>query len=152
MDQALRGRGWALLFGIVVGIGWMVAGTTAHPLQQTCDPALSAGACSETIVAALKKGMPRPHPLLLAAHAEPGPQSRNDQLGHRATVTFDILGVPSPTTVKLFLDIGGRWGGTASRSDTEMVLWSVGQGAGVAVVVTGAGSWLVRRRGRRAIT
>ncbi len=144
------GHVWVLVVGLLFGIGWMVVGTAAPPLQQTCDPALSAGACSETIAAALKKGMPRPHPVLLAAHAEPGPQSRNDQLGHRATVTFDLLGMPGQTTVRLYLDIGGRWGGSASRSDAEMVLWSVAQGAAIAVVVAGVGSFLVRRRRAQA--
>jgi hypothetical protein len=133
----------------VAGIGWMVVGSTAPPLRQTCDPALSTGACSETIVAALKKGMPRPHPLLLAAHAAPGPQSGNDQLGHRATVTFDAFGVPGPTTVRLYVDLGAHWGGVVDRSQVEMTAWTFAQGALVAVVVAGAGSWLVQRRGRR---
>jgi hypothetical protein len=137
---------WALLSGIVVGVVWIAVGTTMPPLRQTCDAALSAGACSETVVAALKKGMPQPHPLLLAAHAAPGPQARNDQLGHRATVTFEVLGAPGSTTVKLYFDMGAHWGGVVDRSQAEMTAWSLAQGAVVAVVVAAATGWLVRRR------
>ncbi len=146
-----RGRGrlrylWPLLAGLLMGLGWVMVGTAVRPLQQTCDPALSAGACSETIVAALKKGMPRPHPLLLSAHAAPGPQAGNDELGHRATVTFDALGTPGQITVDLYVDMGAHWGGVADRGETEMAMWSLAQGAAIAALVAAGGFWIVRRR------
>jgi hypothetical protein len=149
-DPRRVGYLWALVVGLLIGLGWVLASTVPPPLQQTCDPALSAGACSETIVAALKKGMPRFHPLLLVAHAEPGPESRNDQLGHRATVTFDAVGVPRPITVKLYLDMGAHWGGVADPRDGEVALWLIAQGAAVGAVVAGLGALAVRRRHVRA--
>ena len=144
-----KGRGRylvALALGILVAIGWIVISTTTYPLRETCDPALSAGACSETIVAALKKGMPRLHPLLLAAHAAPGPDSANDQLGHRATVTFDVLGMPGPITVDLYVDMGAHWGGVVEPGSTDVAMWLAAQGVLVAVAVAAIASWLVRRR------
>ena len=117
--------------------------------QGDLDPALSAGACSETIVAALKKGMPRPHPLLLAAHAAPGPASGNDQLGHRATVTFDAVGMPVPITVDLYVDMGAHWGGVVDPGSGEVELWVAIQGVLAAAVVTALVGWAIRRRRRR---
>ncbi len=135
------------MIGLLLGVGWVLASTIPRPLQETCDPALSPGACSETIFAALERGMPRFHPLLLAAHAEPGPQSRNDQLGHRATVVFDALGMPRPITVKLYVDMGAHWGGSVDPRERDVALWLVAQGVLVASVVVGL-AWLVRRRAR----
>ena len=147
-----KGRGRylvALGLGILVAIGWIVISTTTYPLRETCDPALSAGACSETIVAALKKGMPRPHPLLLAAHAAPGPEAGNDQLGHRATVTFDAAGMPGPITVDLYVDMGAHWGGVVDPGAGEVEAWVAIQGVLAAAVVTALAGWAIRRRRRR---
>lgn|GEM_PF-2418531 len=146
-----RGRGrlrylWPLLAGLLMGLGWVMVGTAVRPLQQTCDPVLSAGACSETIVAALKKGMPRPHPMLLSAHAAPGPQAGNDELGHRATVTFDALGTPGQITVDLYVDMGAHWGGVVDPGGDTVVLWSIAQGGLLAALIAGIGCWLIYRR------
>lgn len=141
-----RPTGWPWLFLVVLiaGVAWVAIGTAARPLQQTCDRALARDVCLETIDAALRKGLPPVHPLLLAAHAEPGPAARPDQYGHRATVTFDILAMPGPTSVRLFFDAGGHWGGVASRDATELALWVVAQGVLVAGAAAG-GLWLLRR-------
>ena len=66
-------------------------------------------------------------------------------LGHRATVTFDLLGVPGTTSVRLFLDMGGHWGGDVDRSQAELAGWTLVPlflASGVAIVLVG-------RRGRR---
>jgi hypothetical protein len=139
-----------LLVVVLLGAVWVSIGAAARPLQQTCDPALAPDVCLETIDAALRKGMPHVHPLLLAAHAEPGPAAQPDQFGHRATVAFDVLGVPGPTSVRLFFDTGGHWGGIASRGAAELALWAVAQGV-VAAAAAAGGLWLLlrRRRARR---
>jgi hypothetical protein len=138
--------GWPrlLLVAVLVGAVWVAIGVAVRPLRQTCDQALAADVCLETIDAAMRRGLSRVHPLLLAAHAAPGPAARPDQFGHRATVTFDVLGMPSPVSVRLFFDAGAHWGGIADREATEIALWSVGQGVAVAAVA--GGSWLMLRR------
>lgn len=123
---------------LLVGAVWVATGAAVRPLQLTCDPVLTRDVCLETIDAALRRGMPRVHPPLLAAHAEPGPAARPDQFGHRATVTFDVLGVPGFTSVRLFFDVGGHWGGIASRGAAELALWALAQG----VVAAAAAGWL----------
>lgn len=144
---------WRLPLAVLLLGALLVAmSAAARPLQQTCDPALTADVCLETVDAALRKGMPRLHPLLLAAHVEPGPAARPDQFGHRATVTFDVLGVPGPTSVRLFFDAGGHWGGIASRGAAELALWAVAQGVVVAAITAG-GLWRLlrpRRAGRQS--
>lgn len=127
-----------LLIVVLLGAVWIAIGAAVRPLEQTCDPVLARDVCLETIDAALRKGMPRVHPPLLAAHAEPGPAARPDQFGHRATVTFAVLGVPGSTSVRLFFDAGGHWGGTASRGAAELALWALAQG----VVAAAAAGWL----------
>lgn len=139
-----------LLAAILVGALWLAVGATARPIDQTCDPALARDVCLETIDAALRKGLPAVHPLLLAAHAEPGPAARPDQLGHRATVTFSVLGIPGPVVVRLFFDAGAHWGGVADRQLPEMAVWTIGWAiaAGIAVAVAGGGLWRLGRRSR----
>ncbi len=136
---------WPVVIVLLVGAAWIMVGTAIRPLGQTCDPALSHEVCLETIDAALRKGMPGLHPLLLGATAEPGPAARPDQFGHRATVTFDALAMPGPTSVRLFFDAGGHWGGIASRDAVELGAWAVAQAALVAGVAAGVLGW----RGRR---
>ena len=140
-------RLWPPWLGLVVVLlvaGWVAIGAAVRPLKLTCDPVLARDVCLETIDAALRKGMPRVHPPLLAAHAEPGPAARPDQFGHRATVTFDVLGVPGPVSVRLFFDAGGHWGGIASRGSAELALWALAQGV-VAAAAAGSLGLLLRR-------
>jgi hypothetical protein len=139
-----------LLGAALVGLVWVLLGVVARPIEQTCDPQLTRPICLETIDAALRKGLPAIHPLLLTARAEPGPAAGADQLGHRATVRFGLLGVPGPVSVRLFFDAGAHWGGIADRGAPELLSWSVVEG--VIVAVTAAAVWLLLRRRRLSAT
>jgi hypothetical protein len=98
----------------------------------------------ETVVAALERGLAPLHPLILDASVEPGPASAATELGHRATVTFAMLGVPGPTEVKLFVDVGGHWGGTPDRRAPELAIWSL-----LTPTLVLGSSWLLWRVRRR---
>lgn len=137
---------WPVVVVLLAGATWIVVGTAVRPLRQTCGPSLAVEVCLETIDAALRKGMPGLHPLLLGADAEPGPAARPDQYGQRATVTFDVLAMPGPTSVRLFFDAGGHWGGIANREAVELGTWAVAQGALVAGAAAGGLRWLGQRR------
>jgi hypothetical protein len=139
-----------LLGAALVGLLWVLLGVVARPIEQSCDPQLTRPICLETIDAALRKGLPAIHPLLLTARAEPGPAAGADQLGHRATVRFGLLGVPGPVSVRLFFDAGAHWGGIADRGAPELLSWSVVEG--VIVAVTAAAVWLLLRRRRLSAT
>lgn len=146
--DAGRRTGWPriLLVAIFLGALWIAIGPVVRPVRQSCDPALAADVCLETIDAAMRRGIARVHPLLLAAHAAPGAAAGADELGHRATVTFEILGMPGPVSVKLFVDTGGHWGGVADRGVPELALWTAAQGVVVAAVT--GGFWLLLQRRR----
>ena len=137
-----------LLGAALVGLLWVLLGVVARPIEQTCDPQLTRPICLETIDAALRKGLPAIHPLLLTARAEPGPAAGADQLGHRATVRFGLLGVPGAVSVRLFFDAGAHWGGIADRGAPEMLSWSVVEGVIVAATATAVWALLRRRRVR----
>lgn len=141
-------RPWRLLLvALLIGAGWIALSSFIRPVQQTCDPGLSSDICLGSIDAALRRGLSPIHPLLIAAHAEPGPAARPDQFGHRATVTFRMLGVGDPAAVRLFFDAGGHWGGIASMSAAELAFMATAEGLMVALMV-GAGLGLLTRRGR----
>jgi hypothetical protein len=140
---------WLILF-VLVGSSCVAAGAALRPIQQSCDPRLAEDVCLETIDAALRRGLPPVHPPLLSARAEPGPAARSDQFGHRATVTFAVLGVPGETTVRLYFDAGAHWGGIPSRGPVELVLWAAALGGVVASAAVG-GLELVRRRRREGL-
>ena len=132
---------------IILGVGWLALASLVSPLRVTCDPVLGAGACAESVTAALTRGLERPHGLLLAAHVVPGEDAGPGELGHRATVTFDVLGAPAPVGVALHLDLGGHWGGVVDRPGLEVVAVPVVQSS--LIVVLGFGlAWLVRSAGR----
>lgn len=122
----------------------ILAGTAAPPLAVACSPAVAREVCRETIDAARARGLPPVHPLILGARVEPGAASGEGELGHRATVTFDLLGVPGTTDVRLYFDIGAHWGGRADRGAIELALWSALPGTLAALLV----GWLVRVRTR----
>jgi hypothetical protein len=134
-----------LLGAALVGLLWVVLGVAARPIEQTCDPQLTRPVCLETIDAALRKGLPAIHPLVLTAQAEPGPAAGADQLGHRATVHFGLLGIPGPVSVRLFFDAGAHWGGIPDRGATELAVWSLGEGIVIAGAAAGAWSLFGRR-------
>jgi hypothetical protein len=140
----------ALLTGIVA-----VSASVAQPLRITCVAGgLADQVCHETVAAALERGLAPFHPLILAVHVEPGPAADPGQSGPRASVTFDLLGIPGPTTVRLFSDMGGHWGGAPDRGALELAAWSLLAAGivGVAVVglafavAAGAAAWRARRR------
>ncbi len=136
-----------LIVAFLVGAIWVAIGVAVRPLRQTCHAALPADVCLETIDAAIRRGLPRVHPLIVSAHAEPGPAARADQFGHRATVTFDVLGIPRRVAVRLFFDAGAHWGGISDMEGPELAVWSAGHG--LAVGGAAAGLWLlVRQRSR----
>lgn len=140
-----------VVFGAIVGAGWLVVGLATRPIEQTCDPALRRDVCVETIDAALRKGLPAVHPLLLAAHAQPGPAARSEQFGHRATVTFRLLGVPGTVAVRVFFDAGGHWGGIADRPATDLAAWTIAWASalGIALAAVAAGVERLVGRSRR---
>ena len=120
----------------------LTVGSLLPPIHETSATSLSPDVRHETVVAALERGLAPLHPLILDASVEPGPASAAPELGHRATVTFSMLGVPGPTRVKL--DVGAHWGGTPDRSAGELALWSV-----VTPLVVLGSPWLLLRLRRR---
>ena len=96
-----------------------------------------------------REGLPASHPLILSAYVEPGEATHPGESGHRATVTFDLLGVPGPTTVRLFYDVGGHWGGVSNRTTLELAAWSLimaGLAVATVALVTGAVTVVIGRR------
>jgi hypothetical protein len=115
------------------------------PLRIECPAdGMSVTACHDTVTATLRRGLVVPHPLILAVRVEPGPAGP-DEYGHRATVTYDLLGMPFPTVIELSYDLGGHWGGSADHGWPELALWWLVP----VVVLLGIGAWLFTR-GRRA--
>jgi hypothetical protein len=134
--------------GLIIVAVLVVAGIATPPLARTCAATMGGERCAESVTAALARGLPPIHPLILAAHVEPGPAAHAAALGHRATVTFELFGVPGPTSVRLYLDLGGHWGGEVDRSDGELAAWTIAPllvAFGAAVVLVG-----LRARRRRA--
>ena len=120
------------------------------PLRVECPGgAMTDEACHDSVRATLRRGLVVPHPLILAAHVEPGPAGPTET-GHRATVTYDLLGMPFPTVIGLYYDLGGHWGGVADHGSPEIPLaWLV-----PVVVLLGVGGLLVtggRRRRPRGL-
>ena len=147
-----RGALGIALLGALLGASWLVLGLATRPIDQTCDPALTRDVCLETIDAAVRRGLPAVHPLLLAAHAEPGPAARPDQFGHRATVTFSLLGIPGTVPVRMFFDAGGHWGGIADRQATELAARTIASAiaVGIAAAAAAAGAGRLVGRSRRS--
>lgn len=120
---------------------FLVVSVVAGPLNVTCESGIATDDCHETVTAALERGLPGLHPIILATRVDPGPAVAPSELGHRATVTFTMLGVPGATRVKLFVDVGGHWGGVPDRGPAELALWSL---VVPAVVLAGlCVAWLV---------
>ena len=122
----------------------LATGALVPPLREMSATLLSPDERHETVVAALERGLAPLHPLILDASVEPGPAGTAPELGHRATVTFSMLGIPGPTRVKLFVDVGAHWGGTPDRLAAELAIWSLL----TPVVILGCPwlAWRVRRR------
>jgi hypothetical protein len=128
-----------------LGIGFAIS-ANVPPLRVECpEDGMSVEACHASVDAVLRRGLTVPHPLILAARVESGPAGPTG-LGHRATVTYDLLGMPYPTIVELHYDLGGHWGGVADHGWPELPLW---WGVPVALLL-GFGALLVTR-GRRSL-
>ena len=91
----------------IVGLGLAVlaivfaVSANVPPLRVDCPTSgMTVEACHETVDATLRRGLVVPHPLILAAHVVPGPAGPTAN-GHRATVTYDLLGMPDPTVIEL---------------------------------------------------
>ena len=109
----------------VLAIAFAVS-ANVPPLRVDCPPeGMSAESCRDAVNATLRRGLVVPHPLILAAHVVPGPASSTES-GHRATVTYDMLGLPFPTVIDLYYDMGGHWDGVADHGSPEIPLaWVV---------------------------
>jgi hypothetical protein len=127
----------------VLGLALAVS-ANAPPLRVGCPAeGMSTEACHASVDATRRRGLAAPHPLILAARVEPGPAGPTER-GHRATVTYDLLGMPYPTVVELYYDSGGHWGGVADHGWPELPIWW-----GVPVVVLLGLGGLLATRGRR---
>jgi hypothetical protein len=138
-----------------VAAGWLLATvaivaavSSVSPLAIECGT-LERTECRDTVKAAVARGLPWPHPLALAAHVTSGP-AWPAAMGHRATVAFDLAGVPGRATVRLYYDIGGHWGGVIDRATPEVAGWSFATAGIIASGVMVALGWLLRRRPRGA--
>jgi hypothetical protein len=112
--------------GALVGVLLIAAAASSvAPLRIRCAPALDDDICHRTVSASLERGLAPFHPLIVSAHVEPGEAPTSGQVGHRATVSFDLLGIPGSTTVALYYDIGAHWGGVPSRTAAELAAWAL---------------------------
>jgi hypothetical protein len=129
--------------GLVLTVLALVLAGTANvpPLRIECPAdGMTATACHDAVNATLKRGLTVPHPLIVAAHVEAG-SAGPTEMGHRATVTYDLLSMPFPTVIELYYDMGGHWGGVADHGWPELQLWWLVP----VVVLLGLGAWLFTR-------
>jgi hypothetical protein len=145
----MRGALLVALLLVACSLGLVIAGASAAPLSRSCSGALPDEACEAAVDAVLRRGMPSLHPLILAAHVEPGSAPGSEQTGHRATVEFDLLGVPGTISIELYFDRGAHWGGESDRADGEIVAWALAPLA-LALIVAVALLGLARRRRDRS--
>jgi hypothetical protein len=122
-----------------LGLLLVVAGIAAPPLSRTCAASLPEGACAAAVSAVERRGLADLHPLILAVHVEPGSEPGSDEIGHRATVRFDLLGSARPLNIELHYDQGSHWGGEPDQGDAELAAYAlapvaVAGAAGAAIV------------------
>ena len=134
-----------------LAVALAVAFSIAAPRTISCAPGPLGDpvVCRDTVTAAMERGLAPFHPLVLGALVEPGETAGTTENGHRATVSFDLLGVPGPTTVRLFYDIGGHWGGVPSRGATELATWALAAAAITVGVVAAVFALIARIRRKR---
>ena len=121
----MRGAAIAAATLVLLGVLVVFAGTSAAPISRTCAEDIDVTGCEEAVTAVMKRGLPALHPLILSAHVEPGSAPGPQDLGHRATVTFELLAVPGPVSIDLYFDRGAHWGGESDRGDTEIKAWAL---------------------------
>ena len=110
---------------VLAGVLLVVLGTAAAPLSRSCALEMDETGCEEAVVAVMKRGLPAFHPLILSAHVRPGSAPGPQDLGHRATVDFALLGVPGTTAVEFYFDRGAHWGGESDRDEVEIAGWTL---------------------------
>jgi hypothetical protein len=105
---------------LVTSVVWVGIGTSSGPLMLTCAPQLEPGACTAAVDAVMRRGTPALHPLILSAYVAPGSAPGAHELGHRATVTYELAALPTSAEVELYFDQGAHWGGHPDPSETMM--------------------------------
>ena len=133
---------------VVLGAILLVAVTASRAAPDPrCDEGMDEVACQSAVGAVVRRGLPALHPLILATRVEPGPNPGAQDLGHRATVEFDMFGMPDPIRVELHFDVGAHWGGRSDHTEQEVAAWALAPvflAAGVAVGLLMIG-WRRRR-------
>ena len=137
----------AVLLGAVLLV---VVGSASGAPAPTCALDMDQTACQSAVGAVVRRGLPAIHPLILATRVEPGAQPGPQDLGHRATVEFDLLGMPEPLSIGLYFDVGAHWGGRADHTEDEVAAWALAP-IGLAVAI-GLGLLVMAWYRRRAAT
>ncbi len=142
----------ALIVAISMVLGatlLVLVGVNSAAPAPTCAQGMDEVACTSAVGAVVRRGLPEIHPLILATSVEPGAAPGPQDMGHRATVAFEMLAVPEPVSIELYYDVGAHWGGRLDRPEQEVVAWTfaplVVAGLGAAIIV--ALAWWRRRAG-----
>ncbi len=112
----------AVLLGAILLVAVGVSSSAPAP---TCAEDMDETACQSAVGAVVRRGLPAFHPLILATRVEPGPAPGPQDMGHRATVEFELLGMPDPLSIELYYDVGAHWGGRPDRTDEEVAAWTL---------------------------
>ena len=143
-------RLFAVILAVLATMAVAAVFSMAGPLAISCAPGpITELGCHETVTAAMERGLAPFHPLVLSAHVDPGETAGTRLYGHRATVTFDLLGVPGATTVAMYYDSGGHWYAVPDRRAPELAAWALLTTAVLVAIVMAVG-WLALRRHRKA--
>lgn len=111
---------------VLLGAVLLVAvGANSSAPDPTCAKDMNEDACRSSVGAVVRRGLPALHPLIVATRVEPGPKPGSQDIGHRATVEFDMFGLPAPLAIELYYDAGGHWGGKAVQSEQEVAAWAL---------------------------
>jgi hypothetical protein len=132
---------------VLAAILLVVVGVGASAPAPTCAEGMDPVACTSAVGAVVRRGLPDVHPLILASRVQPGSDPGPQDHGHRATVEFDMLGVPGPVSIELYYDVGAHWGGRLDRPEDELTAWTLAPllVAGVAAIAMVGVAWLRRR-------
>lgn len=145
MRIALVAGAVAVLAAIVL----VVVGVRSSAPAPSCATGMDDVACTSAVGAVVRRGLPGIHPLILATRVEPGSDPGPQDHGHRATVEFDMLGMPTPVSIELYYDVGAHWGGRLDRAEHELAAWTLAPllVAGVAAVAMVSFAWWRRGSG-----
>ena len=118
----------ALIVAISMVLGatlLVLVGVNSAVPAPTCAESMDEVACTSAVGAVVRRGLPEIHPLILATSVEPGAAPGPQDMGHRATVAFEMLAVPEPVSIELYYDVGAHWGGRLDGPEQEVVAWAV---------------------------